>query len=157
MSLLGQPAPDFTLPNSKKEPVALASFRGKSLVIAFYPAAFTGVCEKEMCTFRDNLGSLNEAGGDVVGISVDMPFSNGAFAAKNGVTFPLLSDVHRSAVRAYGVSWNNFAGIAGLEVANRAVFVIDAAGNVAYEWIAPNPGVEPDYEAVKAAVRAAQA
>ncbi len=151
MSLLGQNAPDFTLPNTKKEAVALSSYRGKKLVIAFYPAAFTGVCQKEMCTFRDTLGSLNEAGAEVVGISVDMPFSNGAFASANGVSFPLLSDVHRAAVRAYGVSWNNFAGIAGLEVANRSVFVVDADGKVIYEWIAPNPGVEPDYEAVKAA------
>lgn len=153
MPLLGQPAPDFTLPNTKKEPVSLASFRGQSLVIAFYPAAFTGVCQKEMCTFRDSIGTLAESGAAVVGISVDMPFSNGAFAAANGVNFPLLSDVHRKAVRAYGVSWPNFAGIEGLEVANRSVFVVNAEGTVVYEWVAPNPGVEPDYEAVKAAAR----
>lgn len=152
MPLIGQPAPDFTLYNPKKEAVTLASFRGQQVVLAFYPAAFTGVCEKEMCTFRDSLSSFNDANAVVLGISVDAPFSNGAFAKQMGLSFALLSDVHREAVRAYGVSWNNFAGIAGFEVANRAVFVINAAGTVVFEWIAPNPGVEPDYEAVKAAV-----
>ena len=154
MSLLGKPAPEFTLFNSKKEQVSLASFRGKRVVIAFYPAAFTGVCEKELCTFRDHLTSFNDANAQVLGISVDMPFSNAAFAGKTGATFPLLSDVHREATRAYGVSWPNFAGIAGLEVANRSVFVVDESGTVVYEWIAPNPGVEPDYAAVKASLGA---
>jgi peroxiredoxin len=88
----------------------------------------------------------------VLGISVDMPFSNAAFAAKTGATFALLSDVHRQATRAYGVSWPNFAGIEGLEVANRAAFVVDENGTVTYAWVAPNPGVEPDYATVLAAL-----
>ncbi len=150
MSLLGQPAPDFTLFNNKKEAVTLSALRGRMVVLAFYPAAFTGVCEKELCTLRDQFAGLEGSGAQVLGISVDMPFSNNAFAAKTGATFPLLSDVHREVTRAYGVTWPNFAGIAGLEVANRSVFVIDTAGTVVYEWIAPNPGVEPDYAAVNA-------
>jgi peroxiredoxin len=153
MSLLGQSAPEFTLYNTKKEAVVLSSFRGQKVVLAFYPAAFTGVCEKELCTFRDNLDAFNTAQAQVLGISVDAPFSNGAFAKQMGISYPLLSDVHRQAVRAYGVPWNNFAGIAGFEVANRAVFVVDAGGIVVYEWIAPNPGVEPNYDEVKAAVQ----
>lgn len=152
MSLLGQPAPDFTLFNNKKEAVTLSASRGKKVVLAFFPAAFTGVCEKELCTLRDQFAGLEGANAQVYGLSIDLPFSNNAFAAKTGVSFPLLSDVHREATRAYGVSWPNFAGIAGLEVSNRAVFVIDAGGTVVYEWIAPNPGVEPDYAAVQAIV-----
>lgn len=152
MSLLHKPAPDFTLFNHKKEATTLSASRGKKVVLAFFPAAFTGVCEKEMCTLAGQFLGLADANGQVYGISVDMPFSNAAFAAKTQVTFPLLSDVHREVTRAYGVSWPNFAGIAGLEVANRSVFVIDEVGNVVYEWIAPNPGVEPDYAAVQAAL-----
>ena len=152
MSLLGKTAPDFTLFNNKKEPVSLAASRGKKVVLAFYPAAFTGVCEKELCTLTGQLTSFENANAQVYGLSVAMPFSNNAFAAKTGTTFPLLSDVHREATRAYGVVWPNFAGIAGLEVCNRAVFVIDEQGTVVYEWIAANPGVEPDYAAVAAAV-----
>lgn len=150
MSLLGKPAPDFTLFNHKKEQVTLSASRGKKVVLAFYPAAFTGVCEKELCTLTGQFAGLSGASAQVYGISVDMPFSNAAFAGKTQVAFPLLSDVHREATRAYGVSWPNFAGIAGLEVSNRSVFVVDEKGTVIYEWIAPNPGVEPDYAAVQA-------
>lgn len=152
MSLVGTTAPTFTLFNHKKEPVSLADLRGRKVVLAFFPAAFTGVCEKELCTLRDQFANFDTAKAQVLGISVDMPFSNNAFAAKTGATFPLLSDVHREVTRAYGVSWPNFAGIAGLEVANRAVFVVDEAGQVVYQWVAPNPGVEPDYAAVNAVV-----
>lgn len=152
MSLLGKTAPDFTLFNQRKEATALASLRGQRVALLFYPAAFTGVCERELCTVRDQFSGISAGKATVLGISVDMPFSNAAFAAKTGATFPLLSDVHRQATRAYGVSWPNFAGIEGLEVANRSAFVIDENGTVVYEWIAPNPGVEPDYSAVLAAL-----
>lgn len=154
MSLLGQTAPDFTLPGTDRKPVTLSGFRGSKVIIAFYPAAFTGVCEKEMCTFRDNLGQLNDAKAQVVGVSVDAPFSNGAFAGKFGLTFPLLSDYTRATTEAYGVAWPNFAGMAGYVAANRAVFIVDEAGTVIFEWIGANPGIEPDYAAVKAAVGA---
>jgi len=152
MSLIGKTAPDFTLFNHKKEQVTLSASRGKKVVHAFYPAAFTGVCEKELCTLAGQFAGLAGASAQVYGISVDMPFSNAAFAVKTQAGFPLLSDVHREATRAYGVSWPNFAGIAGLEVSNRSVFVVDEKGTVIYEWIAPNPGVEPDYAAVQAAL-----
>ena len=152
MSLLNTAAPDFTLFNHKKEAVSLAAQRGHRVALLFYPAAFTGVCERELCTVRDQFAGILAGTGAVFGISVDMPFSNAAFAGKTGATFPLLSDVHRMVTRAYGVSWPNFAGIEGLEVANRAAFVVDENGTVVYEWIAPNPGVEPDYAAVLAAL-----
>ena len=152
MSLLGKAAPDFTLFNHRKEPVSLAALRGQRVALLFYPAAFTGVCERELCTVSSQFAGILGSKAAVYGISVDMPFSNAAFAAKTNATFPLLSDVHRAATRAYGVSWPNFAGIEGLEVSNRAAFVVDEAGQVVYEWIAANPGVEPDYAAVLAAL-----
>ena len=152
MSLLGQSAPDFTLPNTDRAPVSLSGLRGKKVVLAFYPAAFTGVCEKELCTFRDSLSALNEVNATVLGISVDAPFSNAAFASKNDINFDLLSDYNREAVHAYGVALEDFAGMQGYTASKRAVFIVDEAGSVIYEWVGPNPGVEPDYSAVKAAL-----
>ncbi len=152
MSLIGKSAPDFTLPNTSREAISLSGLRGKKVVLAFFPAAFTGVCQKELCTFQSDLGELNDANATVLGISVDAPFSNGAFAAANGVSFDLLSDYTRAAVAAYGVELHDFAGMAGYTASKRAVFVVNEEGLVTYEWVGPNPGVEPDYAAVKAAL-----
>ena len=151
----GIKAPDFTLMSHKREKVSLESFRGKKVVLAFFPAAFTGVCEKELCSFRDALTAFNDLNAVVLGISVDAPFSNAAFADKNGVTFPILSDYGREAVTAYDIALNDFAGMVGYTAAKRAVFVVDSAGNIAWSWVGPNPGVEPNYDDVKAAVVAA--
>lgn len=148
-------APDFTLLDTKREAVTLSSFQGKQVVVlAFFPAAFTGVCETELCTFRDALADLNDLDATVLGISVDAPFSNAAFAEKNGVNFPVLSDYKREATQAYGVALEDFAGMAGYTASKRAVFVVAKDGKIAYTWVGPNPGVEPDYDAVKAAVEA---
>ncbi len=155
MSLVGNPAPDFTLPNTAREAVTLSGLRGKKVVLAFFPAAFTGVCKKELCTFQSSLADFGDLGAEVLGISVDAPFSNGAFAAANGVNFPILSDYGRSATSAYGVAVEDFAGMSGYTASQRSVFVVDTAGNVAWAWIAPNPGVEPTYDDVRAAVEAA--
>jgi peroxiredoxin len=152
MSLLGQSAPDFALLNAGREAVSLSGLRGKKVVLAFFPAAFTGVCEKELCTFRDSLADFNGVNATVLGISVDSPFSNGAFASKNDINFPVLSDYTRSTVNAYGIPVNDFAGMSGYTASNRAVFVVDDEGNVIYEWVAPSLGDEPDYAAVKAAI-----
>ena len=150
----GSPAPQFTLPDTAKQAVSLESLKGKNVVLAFFPAAFTGTCEKELCTFRDALAKFNDMNGEVLGISVDSPFSNKAFAERNDLNFRVLSDYRREAVTAYGVTIENFAGMEGYTAAQRSVFVIDAEGNIAWQWIADNPGQEPDYDAVQAAVAA---
>ncbi len=149
MPSVGDMAPDFTLTAQDKSSVTLSDMRGGRVILAFYPAAFTGVCTKEMCTFSEGMTSLNSSGVSVLGISVDSPFSNAAFAEANGISFPLLSDVHREAVDDYGVSLGDFV-ISGYTVAQRSVFVVEADGRVGYSWIADNPGMEPDYEAVMA-------
>ena len=149
MPSVGDMAPDFTLTAQDKSSVTLSDMRGGRVILAFYPAAFTGVCTKEMCTFSEGMTSLNSSGVSVLGISVDSPFSNVAFAEANGISFPLLSDVHREAVDDYGVSLGDFV-ISGYTVAQRSVFVVEADGRVGYSWIADNPGMEPDYEAVMA-------
>ncbi len=153
MSLLGKPAPDFTMLNQKREKVSLGDLtREGKAVLAFFPAAFTGVCTKELCTFRDSMAAFNSLHAKVVGVSVDAPFSNAAFASQNGLEFPILSDYDRAATRAYGIALDNFAGMPGYTASQRAVFIVGQDGNVSYEWIAPNPGVEPDYDAIKAAL-----
>jgi peroxiredoxin len=149
---IGQVAPDFTLFDSARQKVTLSEQRGKKVVIAFFPAAFTGVCEKELCTFRDSMEALNGLNAQVLAVSVDAPFANAAFAQRNQLTFPVLSDYAREATEAYGVALNNFAGMPGYTASQRAVFVVDEEGAITYTWIAPNPGVEPDYDAVKAAL-----
>ena len=155
MIAIGSKAPDFSLFNQKRERVSLAEQRGKKVVIAFFPAAFTSVCQKELCTFRDSLSALGELDASVLAISVDAPFANAAFVDKNQLNFPVLSDYAREATRAYGVAIDNFAGMPGYTAANRAVFVVNGEGTITYAWVGPNPGVEPDYEEVKRAVAAA--
>jgi peroxiredoxin len=152
--LVGQKAPDFTLVDTALKPHSLKDFQGKTTVLAFYPAAFTGVCTKEMCTFRDNLSQLNSIGAQVVGISADTPFSNKAFAEKHGLNFPLLSDYNREAIKAFGIAFPDLAGLKGLTVAKRSVFVLDKQGTVRYAWVSEDPKKEPDYAEV---TRAAQA
>ena len=150
MSLLNQPAPSFSLINTQKEKVNLSDYKGSKVILAFYPAAFSGICDQEMCIFEDRLAKLNNAQSKVLGISPDSPFANAKFAEVNGVTFPLLSDLHLNATKQYNVEFENFAFIEGYTVCNRAVFVIDEEGTVIYEWIAENPGVQPDYDEVMA-------
>ena len=108
MPSVGDMAPDFTLTAQDKSSVTLSEMRGSRVILAFYPAAFTGGCTKEMCTFSEGMSSLNSSGVSVFGISVDSPFSNAAFADANGISFPLLSDVHREAIESYGVSLADF-------------------------------------------------
>lgn len=148
---VGQKAPNFTLPDITKKMVSLSDFSGKKVVLLFYPGAFTGVCEKEMCTFRDSLTEFNSFNAQVIGISVDSPFANKGFAEKNGITFPLLSDYTKSVAEQYCGLFQNFAGLAGLTVSNRAVFVINEQGTVTYRWIGESPGLEPPYDEVKKA------
>ena len=153
MAAIGSDAPDFTLFNNKREKVTLSEQRGKNVVLAFFPAAFTGVCEKELCTFRDSLALFNDLDATVYGLSVDSPFANNAFAEKNQLNFPILSDYAREAVRAYGVAHDDFAGMPGYTAAKRSVFVIDKQGKIAYAWVADVPSQEPNYDEVQAAVR----
>ena len=152
MSLLNQAAPDFNLLNSKLEHVKLSDLRGKKVIVAFYPAAFSGICDKEVCIFQENLAKLNGANATVVGISPDSPFANAKFGETYNLEFPLLSDLHLDAAGAYGVKFENFAGVEGYTACNRAVFIIDESGKVTYEWAGEHPGFEPNYDEVMAAV-----
>lgn len=151
---VGQQVPDVTLVNADRKPVKLREVASGPTVLAFFPAAFSVTCTKEMCAFRDQLARFNELRANVIGISVDLPHSQKAFADAHGLTFPLLSDFTREAVRAFGIEDPTFAGGVLPGVAQRSVFVIDRNGVVRYKWVAPSPGTEPDYAAVEQAVRA---
>ena len=150
---VGEKAPEFTLVDTALKPRSLKEFLGKTTVLVFYPAAFTGVCTKEMCAFRDNLSQLSSIGAQVVGISADTPFSNKAFAEQNSLTFPVLSDYNREAIKAFGVAFPDLAGLKGLTVAKRSVFVLDKQGVVKYAWVSEDPKKEPDYAEVTKAAR----
>ncbi|MEC8258454.1 MAG: peroxiredoxin [Candidatus Thermoplasmatota archaeon] len=148
--MIGQQAPEFTLKNTAKESISLSDYHGKTVILAFYPGAFTGVCDKEMCAFQDNMAKLNDASATVVGISVDSPWANAEFARKYNLEFELLSDIDREVVTAYDASFTGLGGIEGYVSANRVVIVVDKSGVIRHRWVAENPGVEPDYDAIVA-------
>ena len=151
---IGDKASDFSLFDTEKKQRTLKEFLGKKTVLAFYPGAFTGVCTKEMCTFRDSLSALGTLNAQVVGISIDSPFTNKAFADQNKLGFPLLSDFSREVSSKYTGLQQDFAGLTGYTTAKRSVFVLDSQGTVKYAWISENPGVEPNYEEIKKALAA---
>ena len=144
----GDSAPNFTLKNTSKEDISLSNYAGKTVILAFYPGAFTGVCDKEMCAFQDNMGKLNDADVVVLGVSVDSPWANAEFARKYDLEFTLLSDVDRNVVNMYDATFTGLGGIEGYVSANRVVVVIDKDGVVQHRWDAESPGVEPAYDAV---------
>src|SRR6266852_3186592 len=111
---VGSRAPDFTLTNQDREPVTLSTQRGRPVVLAFFPAAFSSVCSKELCTFQDRLARLNQANARVFGISVDTFFTLKAFQADQKLAFPLLSDFNKQVIRDYGVFNEDMIGLKGI-------------------------------------------
>jgi peroxiredoxin len=146
--MIGESAPNFTLKNTEKTDVSLSDYKGKTVILAFYPGAFTGVCDTEMCSFQDNFSKLSEANAAVIGISVDSPWANAEFASKYNLEFELLSDLDREVVEAYDAKFVGLGGIEGYVSANRVVIVIDENGIIKHRWVAENPGIEPDYDAI---------
>jgi len=146
---VGQKLPDFELFDQTRTSKSLKAFSGKNTVLAFFPGAFTSVCTKEMCTFRDSIQNLP---GNVVAVSVNDPFTNKAFADMNHLPFPILSDFTRETIRKYNVFHDDFAGLKGYTAAKRSVFVLDRNGVVRFKWVSDDPGKEPDYAAIKEAL-----
>ena len=114
------------------------------MVLAFFPAAFSSVCAKELCTFRDSLARLNRANADVFGISVDTFFALKAFHDQQHLTFPLLSDFNKQVIRDYGVFNEDMIGLKG--IAKRAVFLIDREGVLRYREVLEDARLEPNYQ-----------
>lgn len=140
---IGAPAPAFSLPDPAKEIVSLDDFKGRKTLVVFIPFPFTGNCEAELCTLRDHLADLNELDANVVAISCDTPFANGAWSKQNGFGFPVLSDFwpHGETCQAYG-AFNEATGSA-----NRWTFVLDAEGVVREIIATESLGITREYDA----------
>ena len=143
---VGSKAPDFTLMNENREPVTLSSQKGHPVVLAFFPAAFSGTCTKELCTFRDSMAKLNNAKAQVYGISVDTFFTLGAFKKDQNLNFPLLSDFNKDVIQSYGVFNPDMIGLKG--IAKRATFVIDKDGVIRHAEVQEDARNEPNYDKV---------
>jgi peroxiredoxin len=149
---VGASAPDATLFVKPREPVQLKQLQGGGpLVILFFPLAFSGVCTAEICTVAEEWDDYHDLDAKVVGISIDSPYVNQKFAEACGASFPILSDFNREAIRAYDVERADLGGLRS--VAERAVYVVDAGGRIAWRWQGENPGVMPPFDEIKAALK----
>ena len=146
---VGEKGPNFTLPDTAMKPRSLKEFWGRKIVLAFFVGAFMSSCTKEMCEFRDSMAHLIELNAQVIGISVNDPFSNKAFAEKNMLPFPLLSDYKREIIKTSGLELPNFAGLEGYTVDKRSIFILDQKRIVRNVWVSDNPAVEPDYQEIQ--------
>jgi thioredoxin-dependent peroxiredoxin len=126
----GDTAPDFTLPDADGKPVSLADYRGRRVVVYFYPAAGTPGCTKQACDFRDSLTELNGAGLDVLGISPDKPAKLAKFRDKEGLTFPLLSDADKDVLNTWGAFGEKQMYGKTVTGVIRSTFVIDPEGKI---------------------------
>jgi peroxiredoxin len=151
---LGQKAPEFALPDADQKMRSLSEFTKQGVVIlAFFPFAFSGVCDKEMCAFRDGFGPLQRVGAQLVGISVDSSYSLKAFAQTYNLQFPLLSDFNKRVVRLYGVLQDPWVGLGYKGVAKRTILVVDRRGMLRYRWVTDVPSEEPPYSEVTKVVQ----
>jgi peroxiredoxin len=150
----GDSAPGFTLPEAPGKEVDVGELIGReTVVLLFFPLAFSPTCTTELATFRRRWNEFGGTGAHVFAISVDSPFVTREFREAEGIPFPVLSDFNRHVAQRYGVLYDELFGLEG--VTKRAVFVIGTDGNVSYRWVSEDPGVEPDYDAVRNAIRSA--
>lgn len=150
----GDSAPDFTVPlahgDDEVSQFTLSDRLDEEapVVLAFFPGAFTSVCSHELNTFQERLSAFEEAGASIYGVSVDSPFSLNAFRERLGLEFGLLSDANKELVEDYGVTMD-FPDLGLEDFAQRAVFIVDADGEITYAWVADDPRNEPDYDEVE--------
>ncbi|UFH52880.1 redoxin domain-containing protein [Spirosoma sp. KNUC1025] len=148
MLSVGQKAPEFTLFNTNRKEVSLHDFQGKNLIILFFPMAFTSVCTAELCEMRDNISTYAGLNAEVVGISVDSPFTLAKFKDEQKLPFDLLSDFNKEISQAYDTYYEMFTmNLRG--VSKRSAFVIDAEGIIRYAEVLENAGDVPNFTAVQ--------
>ena len=148
----GSPAAQFTLVSSGLKQMSLSDFRGKKVVLHFFPMAFTGTCTTQLCTMRDNFGYYDGLNAIILGISVDSPFTLSKFKEENNYQFELLSDFNKEVSTAYGCIYDEFVlGLRG--VSKRAAFVIDEDQNIVYAEILEVATDLPDFNAIAEAVK----
>jgi len=149
---IGQKAPDFTLFSSDLKEVSLSDYAGKKVVIHFFPMAFTGVCTTQLCTMRDSFGFYEGLGAEVLGISVDSPFTLAKFKEDNTYQFPLLSDFNKEVSQAYGAYYDEFVfNLKG--VSKRAAFVVNENQEIIYAEVLESAGDLPDFDAIRTVVQ----
>lgn len=149
MSLkIGDRAPDFKLFNTEKKEVSLSSYRGKNVVLLFYPFAFSGTCTAELCNIRDNYSIYDNLNAEILGISIDSVFTQKRYKEEQRLNFDLLSDFNKETSGDYGSLYENFIfGTRG--VSKRSAFVIDKEGIVRYAEILENASEQPSYEGIQ--------
>lgn len=149
---VGDQAPDFTLLNTETKEVKLSDFAGKKVVLHFFPLAFTGVCTTQLCTLRDNFGFYEGIDAQVLGVSVDSPFTLAKFKEDNNYQFPLLSDFNKEVSKAYGALYEDFVlGLKG--VSKRAAFVIDENQKVIYAEVLEKASDLPNFQAIDSLIK----
>lgn len=148
MSLeIGQSAPEFTLHDSDKNKVSLSDFRGKNVLLLFFPQAFTGVCTKELCAVRDDIRRYNNINAQVIGISVDSVFTLKKYKEDQQYNFLLLSDFNKEVSALYGSLYTEW--ILDMKgVSKRSAFIIDKAGKISYAEVLESAGNIPDFKAI---------
>lgn len=146
----GDKAPSFKLLNTEKKEISLSDYAGKTLVLHFFPLAFTGTCTTQLCTVRDAISLYKNDSVDVVAISIDTLFSLGKFKAEQNLPFELLSDFNREAANAYDCLFETFPAFGMKGVAKRSAFVIDKDGVIQYAEVLESPGDLPNFEAINA-------
>jgi len=144
---VGQQAPQFSLHDTDRNVVNLADLKGKNVVLLFFPMAFTGVCTTELCNVRDNIALYNNANAQVLGISVDSPFTLAKFKDEQNLNFPLLSDFNKTASADYGAIYESFIGWMN-GVSKRSAFVVDKEGVIQYAEVLESAGDLPNFEAI---------
>lgn len=140
-------APDFTLKNTDGQDVSLSDFKGKPVLLLFFPLAFSSVCTTELCSVRDNLKQYEQADAQVLGLSVDSFFALKAFKQAQELNFPLLSDFNKDVAEAYGCMYDEFYGMKG--VSKRAAFVVDEQGKIKYAEVLEKASDLPDFRAIQ--------
>lgn len=147
MPTVGQKAPDFTLVGTDLKPIQLADYKGKNVVLLFFPLAYTSVCTTEMCMARDDQSQYAELNAEVIGVSVDSPFVLQKFGEENELNFPLASDFNKNVAEAYDTLFEgDFLGMS--RFAKRSAFVIDAEGILQYAEITDGKSL-PDFEKIR--------
>lgn len=153
---VGSKAPDFTLKRKTADglvDVKLSdNFGKKNTVLLFFPLAFTGVCTQEMCDITQGIEAYKSLNAEVYAISVDSPFAQEAWAQKEKITIPILSDLNKKVAADYGVLLPDLIGLGS--VSARAAFVVSQDGTIKYSEQCPTPKDLPNFEAVKAALKA---
>lgn len=146
--IVGDKAPNFKLRATDKSEVSLEDFKGRNVVLLFFPLAFTGVCTEELCTMRDDIGTYESLDAQILAVSVDSLFTLEQFKNQQNYNFPLLSDFNKSTSRAYGALYEDFV-LDMKGVSKRSAFVIDKEGTVRYAEVLDNAGDLPNFAAVK--------